>query len=44
MAQFCHWVVEIVLPPSDSTGFQVVPKRWIVERTFAELTSFEQGL
>lgn len=35
--QVCHWVVEITLPPAGSKGFQVVPKRWIVERTFAWL-------
>ena len=25
----------IVKPPPDAEGFQVLPKRWIVERTFA---------
>jgi transposase len=27
--------VEIVPKPSGSTGFQVVPRRWVMERTFA---------
>ena len=30
-----HWVLEIVKRSDDVTGFQVLPKRWIVERTFA---------
>lgn len=29
------WVVEIVQPSPQQRGFQVLPKRWIVERTFA---------
>jgi putative transposase len=31
------WLLEIVSKPSDLTGFVVLPKRWIVERTFAWL-------
>ncbi len=31
------WVVEIVAKPEGSKGFVVLPKRWIVERTFAWL-------
>ena len=30
-----HWILEIVKRRDDVTGFQVLPKRWIVERTFA---------
>ncbi len=29
------WIVEIVQRPPQQRGFQVLPKRWIVERTFA---------
>jgi putative transposase len=29
------WIIEIVPRPSHQHGFQVLPKRWIVERTFA---------
>ena len=29
--------LEIVEKPKDQNGFQVLPKRWIVERTFAWL-------
>jgi putative transposase len=31
------WSVEIVEKPKDQRGFQALPKRWIVERTFAWL-------
>jgi putative transposase len=30
-----HWILEIVKRSDDMTGFRVLPKRWIVERTFA---------
>jgi putative transposase len=33
-----HAVVEIVLKLGDQKGFQVLPKRWVVERTFAWIT------
>jgi putative transposase len=32
------WTLEIVKKLGDQVGFQVLPKRWIVERTFAWLT------
>jgi putative transposase len=35
--QFCHWVLEIVKRSDEVNGFAVVPKRWIVERTFGWL-------
>jgi putative transposase len=31
------WVLEIVHKLADQTGFEVLPKRWIVERTFSWL-------
>lgn len=31
------WNLDIVEKPKDQPGFQVLPKRWIVERTFAWL-------
>jgi putative transposase len=34
------WILEIVLWSDSSEGFQVLPKRWIVERTFSW---FESG-
>lgn len=30
----CHWVLAIVRRPEGTQGFEVLPKRWIVERTF----------
>jgi putative transposase len=36
--QNLHAVLEIVLKPGDQKGFQVLPKRWVVERTFAWIT------
>ena len=30
-----RWVLEIVKRSDDMTGFVVLPKRWIVERTFS---------
>jgi putative transposase len=30
-----HWVLQIVKRSDDVKGFEVLPKRWIVERTFA---------
>lgn len=29
------FTLEIVRKPADQKGFQVLPKRWVVERTFA---------
>ena len=29
------WIIEIVKRPDTAAGFEVVPKRWIVERTIA---------
>ena len=38
----CGWMVDIVLRSDDTKGFQVLPKRWIVERTFAWLLNFRR--
>jgi putative transposase len=34
---WCGWILEIVRKLGDHAGFQLLPKRWIVERTFAWL-------
>jgi putative transposase len=34
---FCRMILQTVLRPVGIKGFQVLPKRWIVERTFAWL-------
>jgi putative transposase len=36
--QHLHVVVEIVLKLGNQKGFQVLPKRWVIERTFAWIT------
>jgi len=37
VATVCHFVLTTVLRPLEVRGFVVLPKRWIVERTFAWL-------
>ena len=34
----CHWVVQVVLRPQERKGFVLLPKRWVVERTFGWLS------
>jgi putative transposase len=33
----CRWIVQVVLRPQGSKGFVLLPKRWVVERTFGWL-------
>ena len=33
----CGWILEIIRRPKGSRGFVLLPKRWVVERTFAWL-------
>ena len=40
--EVCGWVLEIVHRPKDAKGFQVLPRRWVVERTFAWLGKFRR--
>ncbi len=35
MTQALHIQLEIVLPDEGQKGFQVLPKRWVIERTNA---------
>ena len=37
VAEHFGWKLEVVEKPKDQVGFQILPKRWIVERTFAWL-------
>tara|TARA_B100000745_G_scaffold129040_1_gene84148 strand:+ start:461 stop:850 length:390 start_codon:yes stop_codon:yes gene_type:complete len=36
--QTCGWVLEIIKRSDDIKGFHVLPRRWVVERTFAWLS------
>jgi len=36
------WIIEIVERPAAAIGFEVLPKRWIVERTFAWISRFRR--
>jgi putative transposase len=40
VSTMCGWLLEIV--KKTSNGFEVLPKRWIVERTFAWLTRYRR--
>ena len=35
IAPFGQWTVEIIQRPPGVKGFQLLPRRWVVERTFA---------
>jgi putative transposase len=39
---FCHWVLEIVKRNDDVKGFKLLPKRWVVERTFSWLSNYRR--
>jgi putative transposase len=40
--RLCGWVLRIVKRSDDATGFVILPKRWIVERTFAWLGRYRR--
>ena len=35
VAETCFWLLQVVLRKDDVKGFHVLPRRWVVERTFA---------
>ena len=39
----CQWVLQVVRRPSGTKGFKLLPRRWVVERTFGWL-SFSRRL
>jgi transposase len=39
---FAGWVLDIVRRPDGAAGFVVLPKRWIVERTFGWLSKYRR--
>lgn len=42
MRQAYDWEVEVKQRPANSKGFVVIPKRWVVERTFGWLTWYRR--
>jgi putative transposase len=38
----CGWDLEIVEKPTNQKGFSVLPRRWVVERTFAWLGRYRR--
>ena len=38
----CGWILEIVKRSDDTKGFQVLPRRWVVERTFGWLGRYRR--
>jgi putative transposase len=40
--QIGHWLLEVVRRPPGQQGFVVIPKRWIVERTFGWLNRYRR--
>ncbi len=38
----CGWILEIVKRSDDVKGFQVLPHRWVVERTFGWLGHYRR--
>ena len=42
VAKSGRWAMEIVRRPSDQKGFAVLPRRWVVERTFGWLGKYRR--
>lgn len=38
----CGWVLQIVKRNADGSGFHVLPRRWVVERTFGWLGRYRR--
>lgn len=38
----CDWTLQIVKRNDDVSGFEVLPRRWVVERTFGWLGRFRR--
>jgi transposase len=36
LMDFCRWIVQVVLRPQERKGFVLLPKRWVVERTYGK--------
>jgi transposase len=42
VSYFCGWTLEIIRKLPDQKGFVLLPKRWLVERTFAWLLKWRR--
>ena len=42
VASFGHWILQIVKRCDDVKGFVVLPRRWVVERTFSWLGKYRR--
>ena len=42
VCSFAGWVLQIVKRPDAAKGFVLLPRRWVVERTFAWLMKFRR--
>jgi len=40
--EVCGWLLEIVKRPEEQTGFAILPRRWVVERTFGWLGHYRR--
>jgi putative transposase len=38
----CHWILQIVKRTDDVQGFKLLPRRWVVERTFSWLGNYRR--
>lgn len=38
----CGWLLQTVLRPVGSVGFVILPKRWVVERTFGWFVKYRR--
>ena len=41
-AEMYQWTLEVVKRPKDQQGFTVLPRRWVVERTFGWFTHYRR--
>jgi putative transposase len=39
---FCRWIVQVVLRSQQHKDFVLLPKRWVVERTFVYLLRYRR--
>jgi transposase len=42
VGSLCRWILEIVKRNDDVKGFKLLPRRWVVERTFSWLSNYRR--